>query len=65
MTVNMEIRTPEERNTVQRLIDRLNGAEDGTLEKARLDMLVAAAKAWDEKQVGASGVGSMKLQGKR
>ena len=45
--VNIEIRTAEERRTVQRLIDRTinaKGADEG-----RIRMLLAAAAAWDAK----------------
>lgn len=62
MTVNIEIRTAEERGTVQRLIDRMDGAEDGTPEKARLALLRAAAKAWDDKQAEAGEASATKRQ---
>jgi hypothetical protein len=65
VTINIEIRTAEERGTVQRLIDRLNRAEDGTPEKARLVLLRAAAKAWDDKQAEAGEVSATKRQSKR
>lgn len=45
--INIEIRTAEERRTVQRLIDRTinsKGADEG-----RIRMLLAAATAWDAK----------------
>lgn len=57
MTINIEIRTAEERGTVQRLIERLHGAVDGSPEKARLELLRAAAKVWDDKQGIGRGVG--------
>ena len=58
--INIEIRTIEERRTVQRLIDRTidaKGVDDG-----RIRMLLAAAAAWDAKVRASPRESESKLQ---
>lgn len=47
--LNMEIRTPAEREIALNLVQKLSGAPEETPEESRLLMLIEAIEAWDNK----------------
>jgi hypothetical protein len=47
MTINIAIRSPEEREIAMNIIQKLSGALEDTPEIIRLEMLIEAVESWD------------------
>lgn len=47
--LNIEIRTPEEREIALGIVQRLSGAPEDTPEESRMVMLIEAIEIWDSK----------------